>query len=288
MNTGFTPVHNGVCRNRSHVMTRTTLERPWTRSDAKWLANVCAHLTRIRLANAFSLNIEGMTPHPETCAENPGGLLDIQEANWKAAFVEPLSRAGRLRAPAEFTQPGRSVEGAPSCIAASMQGADPPMTEDGRRDFIRGDDGLVRDPFVWCFRIERAQARAVGHDRPRALRRFAARFPAEHNLAGLEIHAAQTRRAGAHVSRAEARFDLGAWSQVLPNIIARDPEAGEALVGIEAHVTAGNHVCRNRSANAFVIGSGLHGPSLAVGKKFGQINLDNLDAAAESAALAHD
>jgi len=30
-----------------------------------------------------------MTPHPETCAENPGGLLNIQEANWKAAFVEP-------------------------------------------------------------------------------------------------------------------------------------------------------------------------------------------------------
>lgn len=44
---------------------------------------------QIRLANAFSLNIEGMTPHLETYAENLEDLLGVQQAIWRAVVGEP-------------------------------------------------------------------------------------------------------------------------------------------------------------------------------------------------------
>src|ERR1039457_1889745 len=113
---------------------------------------------------------------------------------------------------------------------------DPAVSDDGDYRFVLSDDGFVRDPLVWGFRIEGPQSRAVGLDEPCPLRRLAAGFPAEDDFArnpriglhvpdtepdidegldfpGLEIHAPQT--AGSlPESRAERRLHYLALGQL--------------------------------------------------------------------------
>jgi hypothetical protein len=59
-------------------------------SNATTMVRRCLYTRckQIRLVIAFSLNIEGMTPHPETVAENPEDLLDVRAVNRQAEVAE--------------------------------------------------------------------------------------------------------------------------------------------------------------------------------------------------------
>ena len=67
---------------------------------------------------------------------------------------------------------------------------------------------------------------------------------------------------------------------------AVDPEIHEVIIGVQSHVAIGIEAGRDRSANARIIGRGLHGPGGNVGKKFVEVNLENLPWSAKPASSA--
>jgi hypothetical protein len=172
------------------------------------------------------------------------------------------------------------------------------VAEDGDDHFILADDGLVGDPLVRRFGIERPQAGAVGHDvqvRCGALPPVSQQKTISPGFHGLVCTCpiwkpTLTMNLISPVLRFMLRRPLGpapmfrgpkSLLQRLPlgklgGFRPANPEVHEVVIGIQAHVAIGGQGGRDGSADALVIGRGFHGAGGHVGEEFGEVDLENL------------